>query len=196
MDTAATSSAEFVHVRIIMGMVVGLGMARLMNGLALFVQHPGKIPIYSVHLGWSLYMLLGVTFFWWFEFALVSVDTWTFESYLFHIFFAAIYFFISAVLYPEKMEEYSGYKDYFLRRRAWIYSLLAVLFLVDVADTRLKGIEHFQELGPSYLVRQLAIVALVLSAIRVERSGYHVFVVGVVLLSQVWLIVSAFSAIS
>jgi hypothetical protein len=32
----------FSHIRVVMGMVISLSMARLLTGLALFVQHPGK----------------------------------------------------------------------------------------------------------------------------------------------------------
>lgn len=92
MDKLPTNLAEFTHIRIIIGMVIGLGVARLLNGLARYVQHPQREEIYSVHLGWSLFMLLSVVHFWWFEFALGRIQVWTFESYLFVIAFAALYF--------------------------------------------------------------------------------------------------------
>ncbi|MTI42670.1 hypothetical protein JM93_00850 [Roseibium hamelinense] len=196
MDTPAANLAEFTHVRTIMGMVVGLGMARLLNGLARFVQHPEKNRISPIHLGWTLYMLLGVTFFWWFEFALAGVEQWTFETYLFHILFASIYFFVTAVLYPDNIDEYEGFEDYFLRRKAWIYGLTALLLAIDVLDTGVKGFDRLSGNGIPYLIRQASIIFLVLSAIFVERRSYHLFVVAVGLLSLVYLIVRNFSALS
>ena len=98
MGDIPANPAEFTHIRIIIGMVIGLGVARLLNGLARYAQHPGQEPIYAVHLGWSLFMLLSVAHFWWFEFALGRIQVWTFESYLFVIAFAALYFFITAIL--------------------------------------------------------------------------------------------------
>jgi len=192
MDSVV-NPAEFTHIRIIIGMVIGLGVARLLNGLARFVQHPGQEPIYSVHLGWSLFMLLSVVHFWWFEFALGRIQIWAFEAYFFVIAFAALYFFVAAVLYPDDMAEYSSYKDYFLARRTWIYGLLALMFVFDLIDTRLKGIDHFNALGLPYLIRQVTMIALILGGIRATRQTYHVALVGIVLLSQIWLIVSNFS---
>lgn len=195
MEKLPSNLAEFTHIRIIIGMVIGLGVARLLNGLARYVQHPGKEEIYSVHLGWSLFMLLSVVHFWWFEFALGRIQVWTFESYLFVIAFAALYFFIAAVLYPDKMGEYANYKDYFQARKTWIYGLLALMFMLDIVDSRLKGSDYFNDLGTAYLVRQLTIVVLLLVATKIQKAAYHMGLVSVVLLSQVWLITSNFSVL-
>lgn len=193
MESIVANPAEFTHIRIIIGMVVGLGVARLLNGLARFVQHPGREAIYSVHIGWSLFMLLAVVHFWWFEFALGRVQVWAFESYFFIIAFAALYFFVAAVLYPDKMDEYASYKAYFLARKTWIYGLLALLFVFDIVDTRLKGTEHFEMLGTPYLVRQITMVVLILWGIRARHHAYHLALVCTVLLTQIWLISSNFS---
>ena len=195
MDRLPINLAEFAHIRIIIGMVIGLGVARLLNGLARYVQHPSQEEIYGVHLGWSLFMLLSVVHFWWFEFALGRIQVWTFESYLFVIAFAALYFFITAVLYPDKMAEYANYKDYFFARKNWIYSLLALMFALDIVDSRLKGIDYFNDLGTTYLVRQIIMIVLVLAATRIRHTAYHIGLVSVVLLSQIWLIASNFSVL-
>ena len=48
----------YTHIRIVISMVVGLGIARLLTGMARFVQHPGRIRIYPVHLAWAVSILL------------------------------------------------------------------------------------------------------------------------------------------
>ena len=45
MDALASSAEGFTHVRVIVGMVLGLSLARLVNGLTRFVQHPGSVPV-------------------------------------------------------------------------------------------------------------------------------------------------------
>lgn len=54
---------EFFHVRVVIGMVVGLALARLLNGVARFVQHPRGPRPYPTHLVWSAFMLLAVVHF-------------------------------------------------------------------------------------------------------------------------------------
>jgi hypothetical protein len=61
---------QFIHVRIIIGIVTGLTVTRLLTGLARFVQHPVRDRIYLAHLAWSFFPLLAIVHFWWFEFGL------------------------------------------------------------------------------------------------------------------------------
>ena len=51
---------QFVHIRIIIGIVTGLSVTRLLTGLARFVQHPVRDRIYLVHLAWAFFLLLAV----------------------------------------------------------------------------------------------------------------------------------------
>jgi hypothetical protein len=39
-------------------MALGLGITRLLTGIAQFVQHPQRQRVYWVHLGWVLFMLV------------------------------------------------------------------------------------------------------------------------------------------
>lgn len=54
MEAAVNAAEAYSHIRAVMGMVVGLSLARLLTGLAGFVQHPKKkngfIPCTSA--GW------------------------------------------------------------------------------------------------------------------------------------------------
>ena len=78
---------QFIHVRIIIGIVTGLTVTRLLTGLARFVQHPVRDRIYLAHLAWAFFLLLAIVHFWWFEFGLQRIGVWTFEIYLFVICF-------------------------------------------------------------------------------------------------------------
>lgn len=196
MDPVALSLDSFIHVRVIIGMVTGLSVARLLNGLARFVQHPKRAHIYGVHLGWVFFLLLAVVHFWWFEFALVKVERWTFELYFFVICYAALYFFICAILFPDDMREYAGFKAYFHSRRAWFYSLLAVLFTVDMLDSALKGAAHFKSLGLEYPIRQSVLIGLSLVGTQVASERYHYGFVIIAMAAEVWWIISEFNVLN
>lgn len=190
MEHINVNPESFVHVRIIIGIITGLSLARLLNGLARFVQHPKREHIYGVHIGWVFFLLLSVVHFWWFEFSLVHVARWTFELYIFVICYAALFFFICAILFPDNMGEYPGFIAYFHSRQAWFFSLLAAIFTVDVIDTLLKGTDHFWSLGPEYPIRQFVLIILSLVAIKVTNHLYHVIFVTVALVSQVWWVIN------
>jgi hypothetical protein len=182
---------EFFHVRVLIGIVTGLSITRLLTGLARFVQHPSRTQIYPVHLAWVFYLLLAVMDFWWFEFGL-GHRLWSAGPYFFVIGYAALYFFICALLFPDQMGEYTGFADYFHARQAWFYGLLAAVFLADMADTALKGAEHFRFLGPLYPLRQLALAAFAIIAACVRDRRFHAAFVALALAAEVWSILRHF----
>jgi hypothetical protein len=130
--------------------IMGLSLARLLNGVAGLIQHPKKEHLWWPHLCWVLYMMVSITAFWWWQFQLTELRALTFETYIFLISEAAMLFLLCSVIFPTEISEYDGYGDYFMSRRAWFFGLLIVSLLMDVLDTLLKGAPHFLSLGPEY----------------------------------------------
>lgn len=179
----------FVHVRMIIGVVVGLGVGRLLTGLARFVQHPSREQIYSVHFAWTLFVLLSIVHFWWFEYRLALAVRWSFELYIFVIFYACLLFLATTLLFPDKLDEYSGYKDYFISRRKWFFGLLALIFIVDFADTALKGGAYFESLGPAYPIRTGGFVIAFLAGALSDNLRVQAALAGGALAAQtIWIL--------
>jgi len=185
-DLAIGDVQGFTHVRVVIGVVTGLSVTRLLAGLSRFVQHPGRDKIYPAHFIWVVFMLLFVTHFWWFQFGLSKIELWEYPEYVFIISYAALIFFISSLLFPETMGEYSGYKDYFHSRARWFYGLLAAMFLVDLADSLVKGLDHFYALGPFYPYRQCALAGLALIGAFVKSPFYHIGFGVFAIVAQIW----------
>jgi hypothetical protein len=83
---SSVSAAElFPHVRIVMGTVIGLGITRLLMGVAGLVQHPDRAKISLLHLLWSFSILVELILFWRWEFALYEVTDWSFGIFAFLI---------------------------------------------------------------------------------------------------------------
>lgn len=182
----------FGHVRIVIGLVTGLSVTRLLNGLARFVQHPGRTPIHPPHFLWVIFALLFVTHFWWFQFRLSTIAQWQYPQYAFVIGYASLIFFISALLFPDDMQEYAGFGDYFRSRARWFYGLLAAMFLVDIADSALKGTDHFRSLGTLYPARQVLLAGLAVVGMVVRREAYHVAFALAAIAIETWWILSHF----
>lgn len=51
------------------------------------------------------------------------------------------------------MDDYDGYRDYFLSRRKWFFGILALTYVADIADTWLKGSAYLASFGWEYPVR-------------------------------------------
>lgn len=178
MQDTVSGAEAFPHIRIVMGMVVGLGVTRLLTGVARIMQHPRQVPVYWVHLAWVASVLLMLVHFWWWQFGLYGIATWTFETYLFVIAYAVLLFLLSAFLFPDSMADYSGYEQFYFARRGWFFGLLAATYGFDVVDTLIKGEAHFARFGDEYIIRTPVLMAACLVASFSTSRTYHgVFVV-------------------
>lgn len=186
MDQVAGSVHDlFPHVRIVMGMIIGLGVTRLLAGVTRIIQHPSQYRLYSVHLAWVGSILLLLIHFWWWEFALFGLQAWTFGKYLFLICYSVVLFLLTAFLFPESLRDYTSYEDYFYSIRPWFFGLLALTYLLDVIDTMLKGPQHFEHFGNEYLIRTPFLVAGCALAVMLKSRSFHVIFVLLVLAYQV-----------
>jgi hypothetical protein len=189
MEALPTHAEYFGHVRTIVGMVLGLSLARMVNGLIRFIQHPGTIKVYPVHLGWVIFILITIVHFWWYEFHLSRVPVWTFPLYGFLIIYTMTFAALAALLFPDHMADYKGFEDYFEQRRRWFFGLFAFASLLDVADTLIKGTDYFRSLGSEYPVRQAAFIAISITAATITSKRAQLFIVCAVILYQVsWII--------
>ncbi|WP_426125612.1 hypothetical protein [Pararhizobium sp. PWRC1-1] len=178
----------FSHIRVVMGMVISLSMARLLTGLAVLVQHPGKTRIYWLHLGWVLFMFLFLIYFWWWEYRLHSVPVIDFSVYLFVISYCCIFFFLCVLLFPTSMEDYSGYEHYFMSRRAWFFGFLALAYAVDLIDTAVKGKTYFLSYGLEYPLRNATYILLcIIAAITADRRFHATFLIAGLTYQLVWI---------
>lgn len=175
----------FTHVRMIVGIILGLCVSRLLIGSASLAQHPHRKKTCFTHVAWVAFALLLVVHFWWLEFNLRVIPVWSFEIYLFIIFFAALHFLLCAMLFPEHMQEYASYHDYFISRRKWFFGLLILIQLADVFDTVLKGWDHYQLYGLEYPVYVTIVIVLSMVAMYTRKAWFHALFAGLALLYEI-----------
>jgi hypothetical protein len=163
----------YLHVRVLFSMILGLGVSRLLAGVAKIVQHPKEYKVYWVHLLWALFLFLYLIHFWWWEYRLQGIQQWTFPLYFFIAIYAVLLFLMCVLFFPEEMADYEGFKDYFYSRRRWIFSIMTALFIADIIDTLIKGTAFFHSLGPIFYVRSISYIVLSAIAIKVSNERYH-----------------------
>ena len=163
----------FNYVMVLASVIIGLGITHLLQGVGRIVQHPGREKTYWVHLLWVAAIFLRAIFWWWFEFRLSKIAEWTFTLYIFVLAYAVLIYLWCALLFPRDLVGYDGFKDYFYSRRGWLFGLLLVGQAVDVADTLLKGLDHFRSLGPSYPIAIVTLSVLLLIAMRTRSERFH-----------------------
>ena len=185
MDTSAVHDL-FPHVRIVMGMIVGLGITRLLMTVAGLIQHPQRAKISSLHLLWVVSILVELVLFWWWEFSLFKLESWTFGITLFLIFYAITLFLMAALLSPDSVSDYDGYEDFFLKRRKWFFGLLAATFVLDTIDTLIKGGTYWERFGLDYFIQVPFGLILCIVAVRSTNRRVHIGAVLLHLAYQVY----------
>ena len=183
----------FPHIRIVMGTVIGLGITRLLMTIAGIIQHPQRAKRSSLHLLWLGSILIELILFWWWEFSLFQLPSWSFGIVLFILCYAITLFMLTALLSPDNISDYNGYEDFFLRRRHWFFGLLATTFVFDAVDTAIKGIDHWNSYQGSYFIQ--VPVGLVLAAIawRSTDRRVHLGIVTLHICYQIFLTMRFFN---
>ena len=160
----------FLHIRVVMGIILGLSITTVLKGLAQIIEHPQRRGCSALHLGWVAWTLISLVTFWWWEFRLIEVHRWTFETYLFVIVYCATWFLLCALLFPDDLREYGSYGNYLMQRRRWIFSVMAALTLLDLVDTAIKGSSRWKRLGAAYPLHAVLMLAVAVLGWRLRSQ--------------------------
>jgi hypothetical protein len=163
----------YLHVRVLVSIIWGLGIPRLLTGVARIVQHPKQYRVYWVHLLWACFVFLYSVNFWWWESRLAAIQQWTFPLYFFIAICAVLLFLLCVLLFPDEMADYDGFKAYYYSRRQRIFGLMMIVFVADIADTLIKGCGYLRALGPVYYVRTVLSIVLCAAAIKIKDERFH-----------------------
>lgn len=182
----------FVHVRIVMGTVIGLGLTRLLMGTAGLIQHPQRSRVSLLHLLWVVSIMIELILFWWWEYDLAALSSWNFGTFAFLIFYSITLFALAAMLSPDKLDDYSGYEDFFIRRRHWFFAIFGLTFVLDMFDTLIKGAPYFDAVGIVYVIQIPFGLLFSALAILIADRRYQLGFVIAHLLYQAWSIIYYF----
>jgi hypothetical protein len=185
----------FEYVVVLTAVVIGLALTHLMQGVARIIEHPAKVRIWWVHLGWVAYMFVSAVFWWWWEFRLRLITSWTFPLYFFVIAYAFFIYLICAVLFPSDIAPHDGFQAYFMARRRWFFGMLIAWLAIDVLDTVTKGTAHLQALGLEYPIAQAGLALLCLIGLLSPRERVQIAVLILVVGYQTSRIVRFFDVV-
>lgn len=171
----------FTHVRAVIGVILGLSIGRLLQGVAGIIEHPKAQKLWWVHLGWALWAIIFVICFWWWEFHLSQIRDWTIGKYFFLFSYAGLYFLVCSILFPSSLEGYSGYQDYLISRRGWFFGFIAAIAIFDLGDGLLKGGSYVTSLGPRYAVHIGFLLALAIAGAFARRPAAHAVILALAL---------------
>jgi len=120
-----------------------------------------------------VFAFLYVVSFWWWEYRLEKLPSWTFSLYLFVTLYGILLYFFCTLLMPNDLTGYRGFRDYFYSRRRWLFGVMAAIYVFDWIDSMIKGAEHLQLLGPKYYGIVVVFLVGSIIAIKTQNERFH-----------------------
>ncbi len=163
----------FEHLQLIVTMILTLAVGRVLNGFSRILQHPKKNKLYSVHICWAFSMLIFLINFWWWEFKPAAIKNWSFEGCFLVLSSVIVLFLLCSLVFPDNLDDYDGFQDYFMAMRKWFFGVLTLSFLLDGADSILKGAAYSQSLGYEYWIHIVVYIILCVAAMFTKNHRFH-----------------------
>jgi hypothetical protein len=166
----------FSYLSVLISIVLALGMTRVLAGVGDMLQARSRRHIYWVHVVWIVNLFLYLVVAWWIFYRWRNQQPWTFFLFVFVLISPTILYLASMLLFPrEGVDESIDYKTHYYANHRAFFALFTLFTPVDFVDSLLKGIPHFLQLGPTYIIsNSLYFLGLTTAAIT-RNERYHQF---------------------
>jgi hypothetical protein len=167
----------FEYLSVLISIVLALGMTRVLAGVGEMLQARTQRRIYWVHVIWILNVFTYLVIAWWVFYRWRNEQAWTFFLFVFVLISPTILYLASLLLFPREgtMDESVDYKVHFYANHRAFFIIFALYAPVDLVDTLLKGVPHFFELGPLYIVSLVLFLVGATTAAITRNERYHQF---------------------
>jgi hypothetical protein len=167
----------FEYLSVLISIILALGMTRVLAGVGDMLQARSHRRIYWVHVIWIINLFLYLVIAWWIFYRWRNQQPWTFFLFVFVLISPTLLYLASLLLFPREsdVDRAIDYKTHFYANRGAFFILFALFAPVDIVDSLLKGIPHFLELGPQYIVINVLYFAGLITAAITRNERYHQF---------------------
>ena len=167
----------FSYLSVLISIVLALGMTRVLAGVGEMLQARSRRHIYWVHVVWTVNVFIYLVIAWWVFYRWRYQQPWTFLLFVFVLISPTILYLAALLLFPREgaADQLINYKTHFYANHRAFFIILALYGPVDVVDSLLKGVHHFLELGPAYIISIALFLAGVTIAAITRNERYHQF---------------------
>jgi hypothetical protein len=167
----------FSYLSVLISIVLALGMTRVLAGVGEMLQARSHRRIYWVHAIWIVNLFLYLVVAWWIFYRWRNQQPWTFFLFVFVLISPTLLYLASLLLFPSESatDRPINYKTHFYANHRSFFVLFALFVPVDIVDSLLKGIPHFLELGPQYIISSTLYFAGLTAAAITRNERYHQF---------------------
>jgi hypothetical protein len=167
----------FEYLCVLISIILALGMTRVLAGVGEMLQARKQRRIYWVHVVWIVNLFVYLVVAWWIFYRWRNQQKWTFLLFVFVLISPTILYLASMLLFPREgsLDESVDYKAHYYANHRAFFAIFSMFTVVDIADTLLKGIPHFLELGAPYIISSVLYFAGMVTAAVTRNERYHKF---------------------
>ncbi|MEO8335367.1 MAG: hypothetical protein ABI664_10360 [bacterium] len=154
----------FEHLTVLISIVIGMGLAHLLNTVHELIQVRGRVRVYWLPVLWFFLISVSLVEWWWAIFALRTTVKWNFFYFLFILLSPISLYLAAAFVLPDDSERGHDVIDlrrYYYENCGWLFGTLAV-------NPALDAIRRGLELGT---VRDAGVWSNALGAVLVASLG-------------------------
>lgn len=119
----------FEFLMIILSLIVGLGIAEILSGIARALKSSANPRISWLHILATLAVFLGLLQTFWESWGLRTEDTWSFPAMLLMLGSPICLYLMAYVLFPEH-DEHAGLDDYYFQRARTLWPLASLTVMI------------------------------------------------------------------
>lgn len=169
----------FEFLMILLSLIVGLGLAEILSGIAKFLKRSGDHKIPWTHGAATLAVFIGLLQTFWESWGLRSIEVWSFPAMLLMLGSPIFLYLLASVLFPEH-EEPTNLDDYYIERARLVWSLAGLTVIVGTLFRPMAFGDPLWVIDNASGIPVLVVCALLIIS---RRRVVHRVLVPIVLLS-------------
>lgn len=164
------ATGAYQHVVVVMSIVLGMSVTQLLKGAAQLYRTRSRIKTYWLHWAWAALLIVFSFLLWWTFWSYRQITEWDFLRFVVYLSPTIVFYFLTAVTFPDPSEAVTDLKQYFYANRAGFFGTFALYGLL--AGVTAVVVRDLPVADPSNLFR-LAMVVLFLVAMRSVNERIH-----------------------
>jgi len=144
----------FEYIMVLTSILIGLGIAELLNGIVRILRSGFKENIYIPQILWAIFLFLYILLIWWSRWDLRDSIDWNFIQLLLSLIGPIIIFILSGLIFPHNQSA----KTHFDKQKKVFYPLLMLMFSVSLLHELIIEITSVFSLATLFIAIMLCMV--------------------------------------
>lgn len=166
--------SDFEFVSVILAIVIGLGVTRILSGLASVLEHRKNLRSDWIVLSWAVGVLLWQILFW-----LGTVNSararpsFTVADFGMLLLAAVALFFAASLVLPGQINSGTDLRQHYRNVRKPFFLVILALPLLELSDSAINGFQHPLSREPEYFITQGATILGCLLCLAKDSRRLH-----------------------